>query len=83
MECKHQIAHINTAPLPDEHLVGMLGRHHMFSGFRTYKKALSEISADVTRQYPSAVDRPLYLDLFNQLGSGETYHGFLCAFCFM
>lgn len=79
MGCSHQVAHFNTVLRPEEHLIGLLGRHHLFSGFRTYKNALKGISTDVTKQHPNAIDRPLYKDLYNQFGQGESYKQFLKA----
>lgn len=77
MGCSHRISHLSTVVRPEEHLIGMLGRHHLFSGYRTYRKALYQISSDVTKQHPSAIDRPLYWDIYNQFGCGETYSDFL------
>ncbi|MDC3191812.1 TniQ family protein [Pseudoalteromonas elyakovii] len=79
MGCSHQVAHFNTVLRPEEHLIGLLGRHHLFSGFRTYKNALKGISTDVSMQHPNAIDRPLYKDLYKQFGQGESYKEFLKA----
>lgn len=77
MGCSHHIKHFNSVLRPEEHVIGLLGRHHLFSGYRTYKNALKDISTDVTKQHPCAIDRPLYRDLYNQFGQGESYKEFL------
>jgi hypothetical protein len=71
--------HLNARLNPGEHILSMLSRHHMLSGYRTFKDAISFLSEDVTRQYPTAVDRPIYRDLFNVFACDKDYEGFLKA----
>ena len=69
--------HLNARLNPGEHVLSMLSRHHMLSGYRTFRDAISPLSEDVRRQYPTAVDRPVYRDLFNTLACDKDYESFL------
>ena len=71
--------HFNAVIRKDEHVLSMLARHHMLSGYRTYRTALKGISTDLSRQYPSAVDRPIYHDIYTSVSSDESYIDFLKA----
>jgi len=71
--------HLNAVIRKDEHVLSMLARHHMLSGYRTYRTAMKGISTDLSRQYPSAVDRPIYRDIYTSVSSEESYIDFLKA----
>lgn len=79
MGCSHQGVHFNTVLRSDEHLLSMLGRHHVLSGFRTYRASLKSLSGDLTNQVPSIIDRPIYRDLFCMLKPNKSYLEFLKA----
>ena len=79
MSSQQLITHMNATLNPGEHILSMLSRHHKFSGYRTYKRALAPLSNDIKRQYPSAVYRPIYRDAFNVATTGTDYVKFLKA----
>jgi len=59
--------HIMIDAQPQEHLLSVLGRFGVLSGYGPFWKSAAKISSDTTRLCPAAFNRRVYQDLFNAL----------------
>lgn len=72
--------HINAYPFEGEHLVSLMARHHLYSGFKRYKASVGTISQDYTKQTPLEIVRPLYRDVYDAFSPTMGYKEFLSKF---
>ena len=59
--------HIMIDAQPQEHLLSVLGRFSVLSGYGSFRKSTKRISSDITRLCPAAFNRQVYSDLINSL----------------